>query len=111
MPFISNYITTIFEDSRKRLWIGTEGNGLFLYDRTDGTFTQTLSKLDYSGQIIYQIIEDATGMLWVTTSNGLLHYDPEQKALSRFTTLNGLPIDQFIIPAIRIESVIFILAH
>ena len=22
-------------------------------------------------------------------------YDPEQKALSRFTTLNGLPIDQF----------------
>ena len=34
-------------------------------------------------------------MLWVTTSNGLLHYDPEQKALSRFTTLNGLPIDQF----------------
>ena len=64
MPFISNYITTIFEDSRKRLWIGTEGNGLFLYDRTDGTFTQTLSKLDYSGQIIYQIIEDATGMLF-----------------------------------------------
>ena len=95
IPFISNYITTIFEDSRKRLWIGTEGNGIFLYDRTDGTFAQTLSKLDYSGQIIYQIIEDATGILWITTSNGLLHYDPDQKTLSRFTTLNGLPIDQF----------------
>ena len=29
MPFISNYITTIFEDSRKRLWIGTEETGFF----------------------------------------------------------------------------------
>ncbi|WP_308759418.1 two-component regulator propeller domain-containing protein [uncultured Bacteroides sp.] len=95
MPFISNYITTIFEDSKKRIWVGTEGNGIFLYNKAKNTFSQTLSKLDYSGQIIYQIIEDATGMLWITTSNGLLRYNPEQKELNRFTTLNGLPIDQF----------------
>lgn len=95
IPFKDNYITTIFEDSKRRLWIGTEGSGLFLCNRNNQSFTQVLPKLDYSGQIIYQVIEDGTNKLWITTSNGLLHYDPDAKVLSRFTTSNGLPIDQF----------------
>ncbi len=95
VPFENNYFTTIFEDSKKQLWIGTEGNGIFLFDRNSGSFVQALPKLDYSGQIIYQIIEDGMGMLWITTSSGLLRYDPNLKTLNRFTTLNGLPIDQF----------------
>ena len=95
IPFNINYITTIFEDSKRQLWIGTEGNGVFLFDSNSGSLTQALPEQDYSGQIIYQIIEDGRGMLWITTSSGLLRYDPNQKTLNRFTTHNGLPIDQF----------------
>lgn len=95
IPFNNNYITTIIEDSKQQLWIGTEGNGVFLFDKNSGSFTQALPEQDYSGQIVYQIIEDGRGMLWITTSSGLLRYDPNQKTLSRLTTLNGLPIDQF----------------
>lgn len=95
IPVLGNFVTTILEDSKKRLWIGTEGNGIYLYDRHAQAVTQELLKLESSAQIVYQIVEDGTNKLWITTSNGLLCYDPDQKKVNRFTTLNGLPIDQF----------------
>lgn len=96
VPFVSDYITTINEDSRKRLWIGTEGNGFFLYDRQKENAISTLSSNEYnSGNIVYQIIEDASGILWITTSKGLLYYDVERNIINNFTTINGLHLEQF----------------
>jgi ligand-binding sensor domain-containing protein len=34
-----NFITSIYEDSRNRLWIGTLRGGLNLFDKTTGVFT------------------------------------------------------------------------
>ncbi|MBN1951960.1 MAG: response regulator [Bacteroidales bacterium] len=77
-----NYITAIFEDSEKRIWIGTYGYGLNqLVSETSGGTFKTLTMDDgLSDNIIYRILEDNAGDLWITTEYGL----------SQFNTVNGL---------------------
>ena len=95
VPFEERLITAIFEDSEDRMWIGTEGRGLYRFDSVQEKAIQVLPADEFPGIIVYQIVEDAMGSLWVTTSDGLLQYDPQQGITHHFTTANGLPIDQF----------------
>lgn len=71
----NNAITVLFEDSKNRLWIGTEGGGLNLYDRKMQSFVRYRhNKADESSlshDVITSINEDSQGRLWVGTLNGL----------------------------------------
>jgi ligand-binding sensor domain-containing protein len=40
----SNVVTKLFEDSKGRLWIGTEDNGLNVYDKTKGIFRRLVNE-------------------------------------------------------------------
>ncbi len=40
----SNVVTKLFEDSKGRLWIGTEDNGLNIYDKTKGIFRRIVNE-------------------------------------------------------------------
>jgi ligand-binding sensor domain-containing protein/serine phosphatase RsbU (regulator of sigma subunit) len=68
----SNFILSIFEDSRGNLWIGTD-NGLSLYDRTNDQFYNY--KADIKNRLydnfIIQITEDNAGNIWIATPEGL----------------------------------------
>jgi ligand-binding sensor domain-containing protein/two-component sensor histidine kinase len=93
-----NSITTIFEDSDKNLWVGTNEGILNKYDRTTDSFshqqvhirTKGLAVLDNSyyeyplvfsrnnNQTITSIIEDFDKTLWIGTwGNGLIHFNKE----------------------------------
>lgn len=69
-------IQTICEDSSKRLWIGTNSEGLFYVDIRD----KSIHLLDEQhaltrNRTINDIVSDAGGLLYVSTSQGLLVYD------------------------------------
>lgn len=71
----SNIIQIIYEDSKKRLWIGT-GAGLDLYDRDKNEFTNFTNDPDNpnslsSNQVQSCLHEDMNGNLWIGTWNGL----------------------------------------
>ncbi|MBI3192232.1 MAG: hypothetical protein HYZ36_06150, partial [Pedosphaera parvula] len=57
----------LYEDSRGRLWIGTE-NGLILY--SNGTFKTYQSADGLSSEVVRKITEDRRGVVWVL-SDGL----------------------------------------
>ena len=45
--------------------------------------------------VIYQIVEDKDGLLWLTTNNGLVCFQPTTGVMKVYTTSNGLLGDQF----------------
>jgi len=82
-----NGIRTIFEDTRGRLWIGTNTAGLELLDRATGKFTHfrhsSSDAQTVSHDSVYAIVEDRDGSLWVGTQMGLNHFDVEKRRFER----------------------------
>jgi len=67
-----NAITKLYEDSRKRIWIGGNG-GLFIFDPISGSLTRIddiegRSRLNYP--YISSIAEENPDVFWVGTGNG-----------------------------------------
>lgn len=91
-PNTANSINAIAEDKLGRLWIGTEGNGLILFDRKRGQVIpwNTVSTLDLSTQTIRTIKPDGKGNFWVGTMAGL--YIIAQDG-SHFKSLTNQPAD------------------
>lgn len=90
----NNYVNSLFEDSRHRLWVCTEG-GLFWCDKNTKTFTRLSLENGLLDNQVFRVAEDDQHQLWISTTKGLLSYNPTTKHTMVYTTLNGLPTDQF----------------
>ncbi len=83
----------LYNDSKQRLWAGTEGGGLSLYDPKTDSFVCVHQKYNLPGDIVYNIIEDNNGDLWLGTNSGLLRLkiDSDLNVTYRiYTTSDGL---------------------
>lgn len=93
-------VQCIFEDSKKRLWVGTEGGGLNLYDRGKDVFVPVNKQFNLPGDVIYNIQEDGKGNLWMGTNLGLIKLnvpnDLRQSTYRLYTTGDGLQDNFFI---------------
>ena len=63
----SNYITSVFEDSHKRLWIGTYDDGIYLLDRLTDKFFSYNNISSKKIKTITNIGEDNQKKLWIKT--------------------------------------------
>ena len=89
-------VISIFPDSKGQIWLTTQGGGCCRYDEQADAFVTYSVGDGLPDEIIYQIVEDKSEMLWMTTSKGLVRFDPETGSpLSLYTTDNGLLSDQF----------------
>jgi ligand-binding sensor domain-containing protein/DNA-binding response OmpR family regulator/anti-sigma regulatory factor (Ser/Thr protein kinase) len=79
----NNIIYSIFEDSKKRLWIGTIG-GLNLYDRARDGFIKCRIRRQDEKTPVNVIREDRHHRLWLGTSDGLCKYDYDKKQTEWF---------------------------
>lgn len=84
----SSAITSIYEDLRQNLWIGTVGGGLNRFNREKNTFSyydflENSYKQDEISNSIYSISEDGEKKLWITSNEGLFFYDREKKKFSK----------------------------
>ncbi len=88
-------ILSIYQDSKDRLWVGTAGGGLNQYHPDTNTFTYVLEKDGLSNGVVYSILEDADGYLWMSTNYGLSRFDPETKTFRNFDAGDGLQSNEF----------------
>lgn len=55
----NDYVYSIFVDSKKRVWFGTDGKGISCLDGEN--FTNYNAKLGLKSDVIYSITEDEKG--------------------------------------------------
>lgn len=91
----NNMIAALYQDSKDRLWIGTRGSGLDLFIPQTKSFKHYTIADGLPNGVIYGILEDDKGFLWLSTNNGLSKFDPENKTFENFTEEDGLQSFEF----------------
>ncbi len=88
-------IRTIFEDSKKRIWLGGAYNGLREYRISDGVYRAYHREDGLSSDHILGILEDKKGTLWITTDNGITSLNPDLNVIRNYSIPDGLPTNEF----------------
>ncbi len=87
------FVTTIYEDGRNRIWIGTYSNGIFLLDRKQNNFINYRNELGknlgLTSNWIRSIAEDQNGRFWIGTGSGLSFFDPVSNRFFPFKDSSG----------------------
>jgi signal transduction histidine kinase/CheY-like chemotaxis protein/ligand-binding sensor domain-containing protein len=91
---LGNITHVAYEDSKKRLWVGTK-SGLNLFDRKTGTFIAYRERDGLPNETILGILEDNQHNLWLSTNKGLCKFNPESKTFTNYNVLDGLQDNQF----------------
>lgn len=90
-------VNVLFEDSRKRIWIGTWLDGAFCYDPQHRKLEQYIPEdrdpYSISSDKISVIFEDRNGIWIGTHSGGLNRLDIENGRFYHYSTQSGLPND------------------
>lgn len=92
-------VTDIVEDREGRLWIGTYGGGLALFDRQSGKFSRFGSRQGLADDQVCGLVDDQIGGLWVATNRGLSHFDKQSGRSRNYDSADGLVSDVFLIQA------------
>jgi signal transduction histidine kinase/ligand-binding sensor domain-containing protein len=74
-----NVVRYIHEDPfepEKYLWLGTAGGGLNRFDMTTESFTHFTDKDGLPDNVVYAILSDRQGNLWMSTNHGLARFTP-----------------------------------
>jgi ligand-binding sensor domain-containing protein/signal transduction histidine kinase len=90
-----NDILSIYEDQSGVLWVGTNGSGLGRFDRDQEVFSYYSLKEGLSDLIVYGILEDRRGYIWLSTSMGLSRFDPKSEIFKNYDSSDGLPVSGF----------------
>ena len=92
-----NNVASIYEDQSGMLWIGTVGGGLNGFDRERRTFAHYRSREEdgLPSDLVYGILEDDCGNLWLSTSDGLSRFNLQTETFKNYDVRDGLQSDEF----------------
>ena len=82
-------------DHRSRLWFSPRDYGLFCLDTLSGEVRHYETLPESGPQIIYMLAEDREGIIWITTSNGLVTLDPDNGNEFRYDRSDGILSGEF----------------
>jgi len=88
-------VSSIYQDSQARLWIATVGGGLNLYHPETDSFTYFIEKNGLPSGVIYGVLEDEQGYLWMSTNFGIARFNPDTKVFRNFDAGDGLQSNEF----------------
>ncbi len=98
-----NRVISMYEDEQGNLWFGTYGGGLneLPLDQVNKSNSGNVRFIRYSindgltSNIIYGILGDDEGNLWLSTDNGLSKFNPDTKVFRNYFESDGLQSNQF----------------
>jgi len=86
-------VLSLLEDSQGRIWIGSYGQGIIVYDPKTKKETKLLSENNKIGTIL-ELIQDSNGTIWAGTFEaGLFAINPNTFEFKRYGSVNGLTSD------------------
>lgn len=79
----------------KILWIGTAGGGLNKLNVEEKTFKHFTEKDGLPNNVVYGILPDKQGNLWLSTNKGLSKFNPQKNSFRNFDVNDGLQSNEF----------------
>ncbi|MCW3072477.1 MAG: hypothetical protein JWO44_2367 [Bacteroidetes bacterium] len=87
--FMNNSITSLKQDAKGNIWIGTYGDGVYVYDGK--TFSRIDFHLELYKKTVLDIYFDSRDNVWLATlNNGVAQYNTLAKTFSWLTENEGL---------------------
>ncbi|MEL6277208.1 MAG: two-component regulator propeller domain-containing protein, partial [Bacteroidota bacterium] len=77
------------------LWVGTKGGGLHRLNTTTMEVSNISSRDGLPNDVIYAVLNDAEGNLWLSSNKGIINFNPTTKAIRNFTAADGMQSDEF----------------
>ncbi len=87
-------VLSVWEDETY-LWIGTEGDGLYAYNYHSGEMQRFGKDDGLPNEVVYGILEDRQGNLWLSTNKGLCSFDKESHATKNYDVYDGLQSNEY----------------
>lgn len=88
-------ILSIYESNDKTIWIGTDGEGLFSYNKKNKSFLNYNDFPNFKEKSVRAIIADNNGSLWISGGTGLTKLDFKSKKSTNFNKDDGLIDNDF----------------
>lgn len=85
----------VYEDRDGVFWMATNGGGMVKWDRAAKTFEQLTIADGLSSNVLYAILEDDYGSLWISSEYGLMHFNKENKAVFTYTKEDGITDNEY----------------
>ncbi len=100
----SNSVRGLLEDSQGRFWVTTAGGGLSRLDPVTGVLESYGVADGLSSLSVYSVLEDDTGLLWISSANGLFSFRPETKVFRYYGVADGLSAIEFSYGAVKTQE-------
>jgi signal transduction histidine kinase/ligand-binding sensor domain-containing protein len=94
-----NRIIALHLDRKNNLWAGTFGGGLNKITLGINSKVKSIryytEKDGLANNVVYAILEDENGCLWLSTNNGLSKFYPDEERFENYDVTDGLLSNQF----------------
>lgn len=91
-------INCVLQTSDGTIWLGADGNGLYKLTKEKGNLFEFENYASHNGladNTVLGMVEDRSGLIWLTTGYGLSCLDPKLMLFTNYTQEDGLPSNQF----------------
>ncbi|MBX2846336.1 MAG: response regulator [Saprospiraceae bacterium] len=79
IDLVENRIKSLLVANDDLLWIGSNGRGLSAFDLTSKSFHHYTQEDGLPNNVIYGILEDANGVLWLSSNRGITEFSLDNK--------------------------------
>jgi signal transduction histidine kinase/ligand-binding sensor domain-containing protein/DNA-binding response OmpR family regulator len=83
------------QQPNRYLWVGTAGGGLNRLDLDSGTFAHFTERDGLPNDVVYGVLADSAGRLWLSTNKGLSRFDPTTRQFRNYDINDGLQSNEF----------------
>lgn len=95
----AHFVTSLQTDRRGRLWIGANGEGIFVLDlaKPGACGSASLKRIEAGlpNSTIDTLLQDDAGLIWASTDNGIARIDPDSFAIRTIGAGDELTISNY----------------
>lgn len=88
-------VSSLFEDYKKNIWVGTDGYGLCLLNPKDKSVKWFSRTNNFSHQSISSIVQTEKNRIWITGNEGISKFDIIKNNFTNYNIQDGLLANNF----------------